>query len=291
MQVVGAALMADVSNSTPLFEQAGEQDAFRKISHRLTEMRSQIKELGGVFLHSKGDDVLAYFEQADAAFKMACIATKRTTEDALKVHAGLSWGGMLLLPNDLYGTPVNVASRLASLAKPHEVLVNEALYDQLGASIRGTLREVDRLSLKGSSDRLKVFSRVAEDPAGQTMNFATASPATAHSLKVILSHNAVIKELVEGSEVSLGRAADADIVVSQPWVSRHHATVSVRNGIVVFRDHSTLGSFVRMDAGREIVARRDNVTLIGNGAVSLGAPFEQSLEAVIKYSQTRRADR
>lgn len=287
MKVVGAALMADVSNSTPLFKELGEQVALREINHCLQEMRTRIQHLGGAFLHSKGDDVLAFFEDANAALEASRSATQNTHAGALQVHAGLSWGSMLRLPQDLYGTPVNIASRLASLAKPREVLVCEPFYGELSAASRGALREVDILSLKGVSDRLKVFSYVAEDPADRTVNFTSHSAASEGSLNVVLRYGADVRELSEGNEVCLGRAADADLVVSQPWVSRKHATVSVMNGIAVLRDHSTLGSFVRMDQGREIVARRGSVTLIGNGAVSLGAPFAQSSESVVRYSQTR----
>lgn len=290
MQVTGAALMADVSNSTPLFERVGEEGAFREINRCLEEMREQIESLGGVFLHSKGDDVLAYFDDADAALAMARAATRKTGDDALKVHAGISWGTMLRLPNDLYGTPVNIAARLASLAKSHEVLVNETLYNELSASAAYSMREVDQLSLKGSSERLKVYSHLAEDPAGETLNFTSPSTAADGSVHVVLTFDGDTRTLTEGGELSLGRASDSDLVISQPWVSRQHATVSVMNGIVVFRDHSTLGSFVCMDQGREIVARRSSVTLIGNGEVSLGAPFSQSSSAVIRYSQTISPD-
>ncbi len=287
MQVVGAAFMADVSNSTPLFEKVGEQEAYREISLCLEEIREQVCDLGGDFLHSKGDDVLAFFKNPDAALEAAKATTRRTSEHTLQVHAGLSWGRMLRLPDDIYGKPVNTAARLASLAKSHEVLVHELFFDQLDMSNRKTLREVDTLSLKGLSKRLKVYSHLAENPAEQTMIIANSSSASIRALRLKLIHNSIIKELSEGQEMSLGRSIDVDLIVSQPWVSRQHATVSLMNGIVVLRDHSSLGSFVRLEEGREILARRESVTLIGNGAVSLGVPFTQSRQAVIRYSQTR----
>ncbi|MEL6619087.1 MAG: adenylate/guanylate cyclase domain-containing protein [Pseudomonadota bacterium] len=287
MQVIGAAVMADVSGSTRLFEQVGQQRALRGIKECLDDMRVQIHTLGGVFLHSKGDDVLAFFEQAEAALEMAKHATARSQEDALKVHAGLSWGSMLMQTNDLHGTPVNIASRLASLAKPHEVLVYETAYERLSAQARRTLHAVDALSLKGTGARLSVYSHVAEDPSGETLDF-TETPGTSDMpLTVTLSHADVVRLVQEGDEIALGRALDADIIVSQPWVSRLHATVSVINGIAVIKDCSTLGSYVRMDEGREVLARRGNVTLIGNGKISLGAPFSRSTQAVIEYTQTR----
>lgn len=291
MRVVGAALIADVSNSTPLFERKGEEAALRAISQCLEEMRDQISDAGGVYLHSRGDDVLAFFEDADAALQMAKQATIRTSEGALKVHAGISWGGMLLQPDDLHGTPVNIAARLASLAKSYEVLVYETLHEELSEAMRETLRKVDTLSLKGSSDRLTVYSHLADDASGETVNFAARRTTSDGSLRVTLQHGTCFEELIEGRELSLGRAVDADIVVSQPWVSRQHATVYVMNGIVVFRDHSTLGSFVRMDQGSEIVARRNSITLIGNGLISLGAPFSQSEKSIVKYMQIGNPDK
>ena len=287
MRVIGAALMADVSNSTPLFEQEGERRALRTISDRLDALRKQIRDLEGLFLHSKGDDVLAFFDDADAALEMAKSATARNVEDELKVHAGLSWGSMLLHPDDLHGTPVNLAARLAALAKPHEVLVHQTLFDELSDPVRETLREVDVLSLKGSDARLTIYSHVADDKIGDTVDFTATPAASGGQLTVSLNHQGVIVEVSEGEECVLGRAMDGDVIVSQPWVSRLHATVSVVNGIAVLKDCSTLGTFVQMDSGREVLARRGTVTLIGNGRISLGAPLAKSTEAVVEYTQSR----
>ncbi|WIY24790.1 adenylate/guanylate cyclase domain-containing protein [Parasedimentitalea psychrophila] len=284
MRVVGAALIADVSNSTPLYERVGAQVAFSRIRLRVEELRVQVCKAQGVFVHSKGDDILAFFQNADAAVKVAEIAIARQSEGALKVHAGVSWGNMLLLPSDLYGVPVNIASRLASLAKPHEVLVYGTCFKQLSRPVRETLREVDVLRLKGSTDGKVVYSHVAEDPSGRTANFISRPGKTIKSTDISLKHKTHVKWLTEGGELTFGRASDCDLVVSAPWVSRRHATISVVNGIVEFRDHSTLGSYLRMAQSTETVLRRTSVTLTGTGLISLGAPILQSTEAIIEFS-------
>ncbi|UWR21189.1 adenylate/guanylate cyclase domain-containing protein [Sulfitobacter sp. S190] len=290
MQVVGAAVMADVSNSTPLFEALGDAGAVREINRCLTDIRRDIRAREGVFLHSRGDDVLAFFENADAALQTAMAAVRNTRDAVLRVHAGLGWGEMLRVPDDIYGTPVNMAARLSSLAKAGEVLVLEPLYRQLSQSHAQLLREVDVIRLKGSHEPVRVYSYLAEDPADRTLNFAGDTAPSAGRLQVRLMYNNARFDVAEGVELSIGRASDADLVVAAPWVSRNHATVTVMNGIVVLRDHSTSGTYIRMDRGRELHAHRNSVTLLGAGTVSLGAPVGQAREAVIRYAQTHVTD-
>ncbi|TMV04210.1 FHA domain-containing protein [Ruegeria sediminis] len=283
MRVVGAALIADISNSTPLYEQEGTQRAFREIQLRLDEMRDMVEKAGGTFVHSKGDDILAFFQDADAAVEVARNATAVPPESVLNVHAGISWGTMLQVPNDLFGSPVNMAARLAALAKPREVLVDENCYETLGEVVRGTLRKVDVLHLKGASDSKAVYSHIAEDLLGRTENFMKKLAVSSHHTGIHLKHEAQTELLTEGHELVLGRAPDCDLVVHAPWVSRRHATVSVANGIVEFRDHSTLGSYLSLAQAPEFQILRASVTLIGSGRISLGAPLLNASDAVVRF--------
>ena len=261
MRVVGAALIADVSGSTPLYESKGAPRAVQEIRRKISQLRVLAEKSGGEFIHSKGDDILVHFSEADAAVTAIKAMVAGRSDDLLTVHAGVSWGEMLRVPDDLYGSPVNMAARLASLAKPREALVYGTCYDQLAKAARTDLRRVDVLQLKGAADIRRVG--------------------------VTLTHGKTVCDLPEGAQMTLGRSAESDLIIPAPWVSRRHATVSVANGIVELRDHSTFGTYLTMAPGTETILRRSAVTLSGSGKISLGAPRQQSDAAVVEFSLAR----
>ncbi|MFV0359813.1 FHA domain-containing protein [Tropicimonas sp.] len=284
MSVIGTAVIADITGSTALYEGVGTQLAFRKIQALLARLRHNAAEHGGEFIHSRGDDILAFFDDPEAAFAAARSMVSNMPEDLLAVHAGLSWGSMLRVPGDLHGRPVNKAARLASLAKPHEVLVATSCYEHLGPAAREFLRSVDTLQLKGVPKGSAVYSFVAEDPMERTqLSFVRRTKAPS-GLSITLWHEGKSIELTEARDVTVGRSDDNDIVVSEPWVSRAHATISVANGLVEFRDHSTGGSFLTLSDGSETVVRRSSATLVGSGEISLGAPQGQAGPAVLSFT-------
>jgi adenylate cyclase len=78
-------------------------------------------------------------------FLDACAADDVVPE----VRIGLASGPVLLWEGDVYGSTVNLASRLVNIARPGTILVSE----QLGGGLAGmdgvSLREIPRVNLKG----------------------------------------------------------------------------------------------------------------------------------------------
>lgn len=76
---------------------------------------------GAIFLSSDGDRLLA------AARAAVVVLAERT---ALAAGAGVARGRVVRHAGDWYGTPMNLAARLAELAGPDEVLVDESAVPQ-----------------------------------------------------------------------------------------------------------------------------------------------------------------
>ena len=76
--------------------------------------------------------------------------------EGIEPRGGVAFGEVITRHGDYYGTVVNLASRLAELAIPREVLVDGAT----AASAGGTLafRPAGRRLLKGFEDATEVFS-------------------------------------------------------------------------------------------------------------------------------------
>ena len=89
----------------------------------------------------------------------------------------------------------------------------------------------------------------------ETMVFTVPRPsAPAARLRVITNDGQELVHEFDGSGLTIGRAADNDLVVSDSRVSRHHARIAGRRGTLVYADlGSTNGSRVNGVAVGELV--------------------------------------
>jgi pSer/pThr/pTyr-binding forkhead associated (FHA) protein len=78
---------------------------------------------------------------------------------------------------------------------------------------------------------------------------------------------------LDGRPVTIGRAADADLVVGDPLVSRHHARLAPRSGRLVLSDlGSTNGTIVNGQAVRESVVGPGDRIQLGSTRLEIVVP-------------------
>ncbi len=91
-------------------------------------------------------------------------------------------------------------------------------------------------------------------------------------------------------ELTIGRDPQCDVVIDDPRVSRFHATLEWHRGIVVLRDHSTNGSFVRhADETRAHFVRREVLRIRGAGELNFGAAAPLQRAVPLRMTDTRYA--
>ncbi len=124
-----------------------------------------------------GDEVMFVADDASAGCAIAHDITAAYSED-IEPRGGVAFGEVITRHGDYYGTVVNLASRLAELAVPGEVLVNEAVVSSTGN--RFAFRPAGRRLLKGFDEPLEVFSldMVATVPPARVAS--AGAPAAAH---------------------------------------------------------------------------------------------------------------
>ena len=78
----------------------------------------------------------------------------------------------------------------------------------------------------------------------QTLVFRRPAPAPTRALVRVVGRDGTERTIeVDGTPLTLGRAADNGLVIADPRVSRHHARLQARRGTLVFTDlGSTNGS-------------------------------------------------
>ena len=156
-----AILFADICGSTALFETTGNLAAIEIVGSCLDQLASVASEEGGRVVRSKGDDVLCTFVTAGAAFEAAIRMTHLDFRNDLEIHVGVHLGPLISARGDVFGDAVNVAARILKLANPGEILLSEDVRTQLAPSDQQKLRLLDRRSLKGKPDPIKIYT-VAE---------------------------------------------------------------------------------------------------------------------------------
>jgi class 3 adenylate cyclase len=135
-------------------------------------VRRQLSRFGGKEVKTVGDGFLATFDGAPSqALRCALAITDATRELGLEVRIGMHTGECELIGDDVGGMAVHLASRVAALAGPGEVLVSGTVF---GTVVGGPFEFADRgfHELKGVPGRWPLFALAVRDGLDE--------PAAAH---------------------------------------------------------------------------------------------------------------
>lgn len=124
---------ADVVSFTRLSRgmAGGELAAF--VERFETATAEVIAELGGWLVKTLGDEVLFAAADARGTAEIGLRIAERCADDPglTSVRVGLAYGEVILRFGDVFGTPVNLAARLTSVARPGAVVIDGELADAL----------------------------------------------------------------------------------------------------------------------------------------------------------------
>ncbi|MEO0818824.1 MAG: adenylate/guanylate cyclase domain-containing protein [Pseudomonadota bacterium] len=279
-----AILLPDIVDSTPLYIARGDDAALKEIGRCLDMMRGVIQDLGGRCVHTKGDDILSVFEDPAAALEAGDEILNETADDMLKIHAGLHFGSVIEARGAVFGEAVILCARLASMAKPGELLASRAFVDALGEDHPTSLRRIDPILPKGSTRRVPVFSLTVNPDArlhhtdldfGNPVLRSIANTGTNSGLgaahpdaQLRLEHYGEEHLLSSDKLFVFGRAPECDLVARAPWVSRRHATIALKRGRIELSDQSSLGTYVLLAGSTQFHVHRETVILPSEGVIS-----------------------
>jgi class 3 adenylate cyclase len=125
---------------------------------------------GGRIVKSIGDAFLVTFESPTQAVLSGVAIQDRLWEynrmasesDQLHVRVAINVGEVRVEANDVFGEPVNIASRVEGIAEPGEVFFTEAVYLSMNKA-EVPSQEVGAYELKGIPGKIRVF-RVPKGP-------------------------------------------------------------------------------------------------------------------------------
>ena len=156
-------LFTDLKGSTSLLHKVGESAYMVLLAeHDLIIRRALVASRGREVKHT-GDGIMASFD--DVAHALACAAAIQDGFDArtagggtpeLRVRIGMAAGEPVDQNDDMFGSTVNLASRICDAAKAGRILVSELVGD-LGTRKGFAFKEAEELVLKGFPGRNRVF--------------------------------------------------------------------------------------------------------------------------------------
>ena len=283
-----AVLFADVSGSTRLYEQVGDAKALATIVACLALVQEASAGHGGRLVKTIGDEAMIVFPGADQAVTAAGEIQLRMSELArelnlrIALRVGLHCGEAIESQNDVYGDCVNVAARMVSLAKGGQVILTAATADALSQELRGKVREVDVLTVKGKEKDIVIMELVWQDSSELTT--LTTRPKLRPARLELVHGTRAIELGLAIMAVAIGRDAQNDVVIADRLASRMHARIERRRDKFVLVDQSSNGTFVTVDGEGEIQLRREELMLRGRGHISFGHPYAADPSEILRYA-------
>ena len=279
-------MFADVAGSTSMYENMGDDLARERIGKALNTLISISRRHNGKLVKTIGDEILVYFTDVDDAVTAARVIQETMEDDStpetvgVSIRIGMQHGSAILENDDIFGDTVNVAARVASMAKARQILcTQEIAFLVKKAELSNNMRPYDRLRVKGRNEQLDVYL-YAWEQEGDITTMATASsftnPARFDQAKVLTlkydGNTYSIKSDI--NTYILGRGKDCELIIKGDLISRYHSRIEHRRGKFVIADQSTNGTFVRTVDGQDVYLRREEFVLFGSGIISLGKKID-----------------
>src|ERR1700749_1239677 len=134
-------VFADLVGYGSFTEQRGDEAAMRMAQEFGRVMRILSHEHDAWHVKSMGDGAMICVPDATRAVALAkrMLAEVGRNPGLLPVRIGAHPGPAVLHDGDWYGSAVNVAARLVSIARPNEALVSDTTRDAAGAGARRSL--------------------------------------------------------------------------------------------------------------------------------------------------------
>jgi adenylate cyclase len=180
---LGAILFADIADYSRLMGE-DEIGTWQAVRERIETFNEHAESYGGKVLQIRGDGLFLLFDSAVDAVSFAVDAQKRirtlnqdlAQDRQLWFRIGINLGEVLLGAQDASGDSVNVAARIEALARPGEVCITAAVYEQVRNKLSFGFSYLGLQTLKNISEPVDAF-QVHEDPASAMMATGYRRPA------------------------------------------------------------------------------------------------------------------
>jgi hypothetical protein len=273
-----------------LYEKLGDRRALDALDSVLGVLRGAAAEFEGRVVKTLGDEIMAVFPSAAAAARAAASMQIRVAGlpafggTRLGVRIGFHAGPVLEAADDVFGDAVNMAARMAGLAKGGQIVTTGSTVEALPQPVRESTRDLDRLAVKGKQKEVRIFELLWQDDADLTVLGTRGALLPAAAPRLRLEHAG--RTLAIGPElptVLVGRDKASHIVIAHRSASRLHGRIERRRDQYFYTDLSTNGTYVAIAGDAEILLRREQIMLRGQGWLAYGHPSGDARAEAVRF--------
>ena len=164
-----AIVFVDLSGFTRLTRERGDESAVAAATSLQRHADTTASRHGGRLVKLLGDGAMLRLSDASVGLDAALdLVETMSGEGALSSHAGVHAGPVIERDLDVFGQTVNLASRIADVAGPGEVLASRAVADVAGDGTFGFERMQDA-ELKGLPGPIALFRVTRTEPASEDL--------------------------------------------------------------------------------------------------------------------------
>ena len=149
-------LFTDLEASTALTQRLGDERAQELLRGHNATVRAALGEHGGREVKHTGDGIMASFPSAVSAVTAALQMQRDLAGGEVRVRIGLNAGEPIAEDYDLFGTAVQLASRITDRAEPGQVLVSNVVRE-LCAGKTFEFTSIGDATLKGFEEPVTLY--------------------------------------------------------------------------------------------------------------------------------------
>lgn len=124
-----------------------------------------------------------------------------------------------------------------------------------------------------------------ESPMTEVMEAPLLRELFSNQQRLFLTYHETIKEVRSDDDgILIGRSTNSNLLVPSDLASRKHARIVYRKGKFVISDHSTNGTFIKSQNGKEVYIHGEDYPLTGSGFISLGESTALDNDHLIYFS-------
>jgi len=159
---LAAIMFTDIVGYTALMEQ-DEKRAFRLLDENRKIQQPLIEKFDGKWLKEMGDGILASFTTvSDAVYCAGAIQKACNNNPALFVRIGIHEGEVVFKDEDVFGSGVNIASRLESKSPIGGILVSQSVYRNIKNKEGIRAEFLGEETLKNVDEPIKIYQLKVE---------------------------------------------------------------------------------------------------------------------------------
>ena len=155
-RVLATVLFTDIAGSTELAASVGDVRWRELLSAHHAAVRNQLGIYRGREVDTAGDGFFATFDGPARAIRCACAIVLALRELGIDIRAGIHTGECELVDGKIGGIAVHIGARVASQARPGQVVVSSTVKDLVAGS-RIEFRELGVVQLKGVPGDIRLF--------------------------------------------------------------------------------------------------------------------------------------